>query len=382
MARQGNFVKNSSGYMSFKPSNLKDVEKTLVFDEEINNLIVTIHENLTRINTMSELIKDSDLFLYAYVYEEALESSKIEGTQCTMEDIFLSIKSDKIANRNNIDDIRETISNINAIETGVEKLKTLPLCTRFFKEIHKVLLNSTRGKNKNPGEIRTTQNWIGGSMIKEATFIPPNIDDMNEALKDLDDYINDENTNIDKIIKTALIHYQFETIHPFLDGNGRLGRIIILLYLIQEKLLYRPNVYMSYYLKIHQVEYYNKLMEVRLNDKYENYIKFFLYCFNETTKSVIKRISNIDELHRRNLSKLPITTRKKDSYKMVFSYIEKNPIFNIKEVQEDTKLSYNTINTVVSKLEEMEILSKQEEEAKRNKVYEYKEYVKLFRSVE
>ena len=262
-----------------------------------------------------------------------------------------------------------------------KRLKTLPLCTRFFKEIHKVLLNNVRGKNKNPGEIRITQNWIGGSTIKEATFIPPNIDDMNEALKELDDYINDENTNIDKIIKTALIHYQFETIHPFLDGNGRLGRIIILLYLIQEGLLSKPNVYMSYYLKMHQLEYYNKLMEVRLNDRYEEYIKFFLQCFNETTKSVIKRINNIDELHKRNLLRLPITNREKDSYRIVFNYIEKNPIFSITEIQKETKLSYNTINTVVSSLEEMGIISKQEEEAKRNKVYEYAEYVELFRNV-
>ena len=380
MGRQGIFVNNLSGYRSFKPSNLKDVEKKLVFDKEINNLITTLHENLTKINTMSELIQDADLFLYAYVYEEALESSKIEGTNCTMEDIFLNIKNDAKVSKNKFEDIKETISNINAIEKGIKRLKTLPICTRFFKEIHKILLSNVRGKNKNPGEIRTTQNWIGGNSIKEASFIPPNVDDMNESLKELDDYINEEKTNVDKIIKTALIHYQFETIHPFLDGNGRLGRIIILLYLMQEKLLLKPNVYMSYYLKMHQVEYYHSLMEVRLNDKYEEYIKFFLHCLNDTTKSVINRINNIDELHKKNLSKLPMTNREKDTAKIVFNYIEKNPIFSIKDIQEEVKLSYNTINTVVIKLEELNIVKKIED-VKRNRLYIYEEYVKMFRGV-
>jgi Fic family protein len=380
MKRQGQFINNLAGYRSFKPSNLRDVEKQLRYDDEINNLVISIHENLVKINTMSELIQDSDLFLYAYVYQEALESSRIEGTECTMEDIFLNINNDKPGNVKNIDDIRETISNIKAIDVGVEKLNKLPLCTRFFKELHEILLNNARGENKNPGEIRTTQNWIGGNSIKDATFIPPNVEDMKESLKELDEYINDESTTVDKIIKTALIHYQFETIHPFLDGNGRLGRIIILLYLVQEKLLSKPNVYMSYFLKIHQLEYYSKLMEVRLNDKYEEYIKFFSQCLNETTKSVINKINNLDELHKRNLSRLPIVNREKNNYKIVFNYIERNPIFSIGLIQNASHLSFNTVNTVVCKLEELGIVKKITD-IKRNKVYAYDEYFKLFASV-
>lgn len=380
MGRQGVFVNNLSGYKSFKPSNLKNVENQLIIDSEINNLIITIHENLAKINTMSDIIVDIDRFLYAYVYEEAVESSRIEGTECTMEDIFFNIKNEKLKNEKKITDIRETISNIKAIEEGVEKLNVLPLSTRFFKEIHKILLNNVRGENKNPGEIRITQNWIGASSIKDAVFIPPNIEDMNESLKDLDNYINNEEQTIDKLIKTALIHYQFETIHPFLDGNGRLGRIIILLYLIKEKLLLKPTLYMSYYLKIHQVEYYNKLMEVRINDKYEEYIKFFLYCLNETTKSTIKKINNINELHKKNLAKLPIINRKKNLYKKLFEYIEKNPIFNIREVQNDINVSYNSVKTAVEKFEELGII-KQNNNIKRNKIYTYEEYIALFKNV-
>ena len=380
MSRQGFFINNLSGYKSFNPSPLQEVEKCLNLDKETTNLIITIHENMSKINTMSELIPDSDLFLYSYVYKEALESSRIEGTECTMEDIFSNMNKNETENKKNIEDIKETISNIKAIEEGIKLLEELPLCTRFFKEVHKILLSNVRGENKNPGELRITQNWIGGNNINDATFIPPNVNDMNAALSKLDKYINDDKSEVDSLVKTALIHYQFETIHPFLDGNGRLGRIIILLHLIQEKLLLKPNVYMSYFLKINQLEYYHKLMDVRLNDKYEEYIKFFLLCLKDTTISVINKINNIDVLHKKNLSKLPTTNRQANSYEIVFNYIEQNPVFTIKEIQEAKKLSYNTINTIVKYLEDLGMV-KLKNEVKRNRFYVYEEYITLFKGV-
>lgn len=380
MSRQGYSINNLSGYKSFNPSPLQEIEKLLNLDKETLNLIIEIHRNMAKINTMSELIPDSDLFLYSYVYKEALESSRIEGTECTMEDIFSNIKKNEFESGKNINDIKETISNIKAIEEGVKLLEHLPLCTRFFKEIHKVLLNNVRGEKKNPGELRVTQNWIGGNNINSATFIPPNVENMNTSLNELDKYINDNKSDVDSLIKTALIHYQFETIHPFLDGNGRLGRIIVLLYMIQEKLLLKPNVYISYFLKINQLEYYHRLMDVRLNDKYEEYIKFFLLCLKDSTISVINKISNIDRLHKDNISKLPKTNRQKNSYKIVFNYIEQNPIFAIKEMQKATNLSYNTLNTVVKYLENSKII-KLKEDIKRNRVYVYEEYIELFKNV-
>lgn len=380
MSRQGYFINNLSGYKSFNPSPLQEIEKLLNLDKETLNLIIEIHKNMTKINTMSELIPDSDLFLYSYVYKEALESSRIEGTECTMEDIFSNINKNGFEHGKNINDIKETISNIKAIEEGIKLLEHLPLCTRFFKEIHKVLLNNVRGENKNPGELRTTQNWIGGNNISNATFIPPNIDDMNVALNELDKYINNDKSDVDSLIKTALIHYQFETIHPFLDGNGRLGRIIILLHLIQEKILLKPNVYMSYFLKINQLEYYHRLMDVRLNDRYEEYIKFFLLCLRDTTTSVINKITSINDLHKKILSILPTTNRQKNSYEIVFNYIEQNPIFTIKEIQKKMKLSYNTVNTIVEYFENLKIL-KLKDNVKRNRVYVYEEYIDLFKDV-
>lgn len=380
MSRQGYFINNLSGYKSFNPSPLQEIEKLLNLDKETLNLIIEIHKNMTKINTMSELIPDSDLFLYSYVYKEALESSRIEGTECTMEDIFSNINKNGFEHGKNINDIKETISNIKAIEEGIKLLEHLPLCTRFFKEIHKVLLNNVRGENKNPGELRTTQNWIGGNNISNATFIPPNIDDMNVASNELDKYINNDKSDVDSLIKTALIHYQFETIHPFLDGNGRLGRIIILLHLIQEKILLKPNVYMSYFLKINQLEYYHRLMDVRLNDRYEEYIKFFLLCLRDTTTSVINKITSINDLHKKILSILPTTNRQKNSYEIVFNYIEQNPIFTIKEIQKKMKLSYNTVNTIVEYFKNLKILILKDN-VKRNRVYVYEEYIDLFKDV-
>ena len=380
MSRQGYFINNLSGYKSFNPSPLQEIEKLLNLDKETLNLIIEIHKNMTKINTMSELIPDSDLFLYSYVYKEALESSRIEGTECTMEDIFSNINKNGFEHGKNINDIKETISNIKAIEEGIKLLEHLPLCTRFFKEIHKILLNNVRGENKNPGELRTTQNWIGGNNISNATFIPPNIDDMNVASNELDKYINNDKSDVDSLIKTALIHYQFETIHPFLDGNGRLGRIIILLHLIQEKILLKPNVYMSYFLKINQLEYYHRLMDVRLNDRYEEYIKFFLLCLRDTTTSVINKITSINDLHKKILSILPTTNRQKNSYEIVFNYIEQNPIFTIKQIQKKMKLSYNTVNTIVEYFKNLKILILKDN-VKRNRVYVYEEYIDLFKDV-
>ena len=373
-------MQNERGYKSFKPSNLQDVEIKLKIDNETNKLAQNINENLIKINMKSDLVKNSDLFLYAYVYEEAVESSKIEGTECTMEDIFENINKTENNNIFNIADIKETISNIRAIEYGVKKIKEMPLSTRFYKEIHKTLLSNVRGERKSPGELRTSQNWIGGKSIEDASFVPPNVEDMNEALNELDKYINDESDNINKIIKCALIHYQFETIHPFLDGNGRLGRIIILLYLIKEELLNKPYVYMSYFLKINQIEYYDKLTKVREEDKYEEYIKFFLHCFNEAVDSVLRRMDTLNELHNKNISKLPINNRKKKSYEIIFNYIENNPIFIIKEVVEQTNLSFNTVNSVLKKFEELDIIKKQNLYM-RNKVYLYEEYINVFKRV-
>lgn len=370
MKRQGEYVKNNiknASYMSFKPANLQDVAPTIKRDVEMDDLLIVVYKNLAKIEKLSEYVKSTEFFLYAYILKEAVESSRIEGTECTMQDV---LSEAYIKEKKNVEDIKEVISNMSAIFYGVEKINELPLCTKLYKEIHKELLKNVRGKNKNPGEVRNSQNWIGGNLIDTASFIPPNVDDMYVALSMFDKYVNDENIIIDKITNVALIHYQFETIHPFLDGNGRLGRIIILLYLINNGLLRKPLVYLSYYLKINQSEYYDKLMKVRSDGSYEEYIKFFLRCLKEATGNVVSKIEALENLHTKNIELLPKSNREKNTLSLVFEYIEKNPIFSIKSVMEYTKLSFNTINSNINTLMKLNIVSNYTN-ALRNKVYIY-----------
>lgn len=370
MKRQGGYVKNNiknASYMSFKPANLQDVALTIKRDVEMDDLLIAVYKNLAKIEKLSEYVKSTEFFLYAYILKEAVESSRIEGTECTMQDV---LSEAYIKEKKNVEDIKEVISNMSAIFYGVEKINELPLCTKLYKEIHKELLKNARGKNKNPGEVRNSQNWIGGNSIDTASFIPPNVDDMNVALSMLDKYVNDENIIIDKIINVALIHYQFETIHPFLDGNGRLGRIIILLYMINNGLLKKPLVYLSYYLKINQSEYYDKLMKVRSDGSYEEYIKFFLRCLKEATGNVLFKIETLEDLHNKNIELLPKSNREKNTLSIVFECIEKNPIFSIKSIMEYTKLSFNTINSNIKTLMKLNIVSNYTN-ALRNKVYIY-----------
>ena len=408
MNRQGEYVKKNIGnasYKSFKPSNLKDVVNTFERDVEMDDILIKIYENLAKIEKLSEYVKSTEFFLYSYIYKEALESSKIEGTICTMQDVlseiyiknkdtsnnivFAKVKTknqgnyhtrhfdnrlNRGAHNKKIDDIKEVISNISAIYFGVKKIKELPLCTRLYKEIHKELLKNVRGATKNPGELRSTQNWIGGKTIELAKFIPPNVHDMNEALNMFDEYINDDKIIIDKIINIALIHYQFETIHPFLDGNGRLGRIIILLYMIKVELIKEPIVYLSYYLKMNQSEYYEKLTKVREEGKYEEYVKFFLRCMKEATNDVVNKIEVLEKLHNTNIALLPTTKREKNTLRIVFDCIEKEPIFSIKSIMEHTNLAFNTINSNINTLKKLNIVSNYVETS-RNQVFIYK---KLF----
>lgn len=379
MNRQGEYIKNNIGnasYKSFKPSDLKDVANTFERDVEMDDYLIKIYENLAKIEKLSEYVKSTEFFLYTYIYKEALESSKIEGTECTMQDVLSEIY---IKNNKKIDDIKEVISNINAIYFGVKKIKELPLCTRLYKEIHKELLKNVRGANKNPGELRSSQNWIGGKTIELAKFIPPNVEDMNEALNMFDEYINDDNVKIDRIINVALIHYQFETIHPFLDGNGRLGRIIILLYMIKKEMIKEPIVYLSYYLKIHQSEYYEKLTKVREEGKYEEYVKFFLRCMKEATNEVAYKIEVLEKLHNSTIALLPSTKRKKDTLRIVYDYIEKEPIFSIKSIMKQTNLAFNTINSNINVLKKLNIVSNYVE-ASRNQVFIYKKLCDIISS--
>ena len=286
--RAGYYRTNLSGdmaYKSFVPSRLPP-KPELKIDEEMLSLLTKAIGSISTLETVSNRIPDKLLFTAMYVRKEALLSSQIEGTQVTFEDIL-----DPMLEKNTNRDVEEVVNYINAANYAIKRLETLPLCNRLIREAHRILMNGLRGQDKSLGEFRSSQIWIGGygASIKNARYIPPCPQDMIQAMFDLEKYMNDENeTNI--LIRAAFIHYQFETIHPFLDGNGRVGRLLIMLFLIDNKVLTTPALYISYFLKKYQLEYYDRLSAVRIKGNFEQCVKFFLRAINEAAQDAVKTI--------------------------------------------------------------------------------------------
>ena len=251
MGIAGTYITNLSGdavYQSFRPSPLPP---ELNIDNETLSLLTGATKAIAELDTLATYIPNINLFVSMYVRKEALLSSQIEGTQATLEDVL-----DPLIEENTNRNVADVVNYIKATEFALDRLNTLPLCNKLLKETHAVLMQGVRGQEKNPGEFRISQNWIGsqGSSIKNARYIPPNPQDMAEAMSDLEKYMNGDDS-LDVLIRAALIHYQFETIHPFLDGNGRIGRLLITLFLMEKKVLHSPALYISYYLKLNRVEY-------------------------------------------------------------------------------------------------------------------------------
>lgn len=376
MDRAGIYVDNLTGeasYKSFKPNPLPPIPEISI-DEELVRLIVDANRQLTKLDTASQLISNADLFISMYVRKEALISSQIEGTQCTLDDVL-----DPEADTNVNLDVSDVVNYVKATQYALKRLENFPLCCRLMKEVHEVLMEGVRGEDKTPGEFRYSQNWIGPAncSLKDARYIPPNVDDMQIAMSDLEKYMN-ENVEYDPLIRVALIHYQFETIHPFLDGNGRIGRLLILLYLMEQGLLRKPVIYISYFLKKNQVEYYDRISEVRRSGNFEQWIRFFLEAVSKAAADSLESIGKLSELHDKNVEKLPKTTRSKDNLRAVFDYIEQYPIIDIKRTAKELEVSYNTVATAVKKLVELGILQ-ETTNAARNRVFAYEEYLGILR---
>ena len=376
MNRAGEFVNNLSGdlgYRSFRPAPLPPMPEILV-DGNMLDKLLDANRSLASLETASRLIPNVELFISMYVRKEALISSQIEGTQCTLDDVL-----DPDADVNVNLDVGDVINYVRAATYAIERLDTLPLCNRLLREIHKELLTGVRGQEKNPGEFRRSQNWIGASncSLKEARYIPPNVEDMDVALADLERYMN-ENDDLDPLIRIALIHYQFETIHPFLDGNGRVGRLMILLYLMEQGLISKPIIYISYFLKKNRIEYYDRISEVRRNGNYEQWVTFFLEAVSAAAKDSMRTIEELSALHTRNVDRLPVSKRQNDNVKRVFDYLEQYPIIDIKRTSAALGISYNTTSSAVSKLVGIGIL-KETTNSFRNRVFSYEEYLDILR---
>ena len=374
--RAGYWKTNLSGemaYQSFVPSPLPPTPP-IEISEDILEQLIKANSQLAILESVATRIPDVDLFVSMYVRKEALMSSQIEGTQATLEDVLDPLIEDN-TNRN----VADVVNYIKATEYAIRRLHELPLCNRLLKETHAILMEGVRGQEKNPGEFRCSQNWIGGkgSTLRNAKYIPPSPDDMTEAMSDLEKYINADD-RLDGLIRAALIHYQFETIHPFLDGNGRIGRLLITLFLMEKKILTTPALYISYFLKKNRVEYYDRMTEVRSKGNYEQWVKFFLQAIAESAKDAIAAIDELTALHDKNVDLVAGMGRASKNAMLVFRYLEANPIIEIGKTAEAFGITFGTASNVVERLSSAGILE-QTTTGRRNRTFAYKDYLAILR---
>lgn len=374
--RAGYFITNLSGemaYKSFVPAPLPP-QPHIELTEDIINLLIRANSKLAILESVATRTPNVELFVSMYVRKEALMSSQIEGTQATLEDVL-----DPLVEANTNRNVADVVNYIKATEFAIKRLNDLPLCNRLIKETHSVLMVGVRGQEKSPGEFRRSQNWIGGqgSTLKNARYIPPSPEDMIEAMSDLEKYINNHD-DLDVLIRAALIHYQFETIHPFLDGNGRVGRLLITLFLIEKKVLSTPALYISYFLKKNRVEYYDRMTEVRAKGNYEQWVAFFLRALLESAEDAISTIDKLIVLHDKNVALISSMGRAAKNVLLVFEYLEANPIIEIGKTAEALSITFNTASNAIKRLSNANIL-KQTTNASRNRTFAYDEYLCILR---
>ena len=375
--RAGAFVSNLTGemaYQSFRPAPLPP-NPPIALSGELVAKLVDANKKLAALDGLSARIPNMDLFVSMYVRKEALLSSQIEGTQCTLDDILNPLMEEN-TNRN----VSDVVNYIKATEFALNRLHSLPLCNRLIKETHAVLMEGVRGQEKSPGEFRYSQNWIGGqgSTIRNARYIPPNPEDMQTAMFDLEKYMNGDDS-LDPLIQAALIHYQFETTHPFLDGNGRVGRLLITLFLMEKGILSRPALYISYFLKMNRIEYYDRMTQVRKTGDYEQWVMFFLQALSDSAGDAIQTIDALTALHNQSVAKLgAFSKRQQTNLLKLFAYIETNPIIDIQKTAAALGLSYNTVSKMVTILVDEGIL-RQTDKAGKAKIYSYADYLDILR---
>ena len=361
-------------YKSFSPSKI-NIE-WIVSNPQVNKLLEEANLKLGELNAFSEIVPDVDLFIRMHVVKEATSSSRIEGTQTNIE---VAVLKEKDISNEKKDDWREVQNYINAMNDAISSLQNLPISTRLIKLAHKILLQSVRGKNKMPGEYRTSQNWIGGATISDAVFIPPHFSELPELLSDLENFLNNNSINVPHLIKIGIAHYQFETIHPFLDGNGRAGRLLITLYLVANKILTKPTLYLSDFFEKNRQLYYDNLTVVRTKNDLTQWIKFFLTGVTQTSKNGIDTFQKIlqlrTEIEERKIIKMG---KRIPLAKKVIYYLYKYPIVNPGYLVDEFGISKQTANSMIHDLVKLKILTEIIGQ-KRNRLFVFQDYINLFK---
>lgn len=370
--KSGTFI-NQGTFKSFIPSGIN--REWMMNDMEVLELLSQADRQIGRLDMYSEHTPNINLFVTMHVTKEATKSSKIEGTKTNIEEALQD--KEELAEEDR-DDWEEVQNYIRALNLAINSLEELPLSSRLIKIAHKTLLKGVRGKHKIPGQFRTSQNWIGGASISDATFIPPPCSEVAKLMSDLEKFSHNEGIKLPHLLKIALIHFQFETIHPFLDGNGRVGRLLITLYLVEKGVLKKPVLYLSDFFERHRQLYYDKLMKARLENDLRGWFKFFLVGIIETAKGSIETFDNIMKLQKETDQKVQALGARTSNARIVIAQLYLNPIIRVQKVAEVTSLSLPSAYKLVNALEEMKIL-KEAPGGKRGKQYWFEEYINLFK---
>jgi Fic family protein len=360
-------------YKSFQP---EFINRQLQIDNmEVLQLLSQADRELGRLDMYSKYIPNIELFISMHVLKEATQSSKIEGTQTNMDEALLEKEDLPLDKR---DDWEEVQNYTKAMEWAIEHLDKLPFSSRLIRETHRVLLQGVRGEKKQPGEFRISQNWIGGATINDAVFIPPVHSSVPELMSDIEKFIHNEEIHIPELLKIGLVHYQFETIHPFLDGNGRVGRLLIPLYLVCKGILQKPVLYLSDFFEKNRKLYYDNLTTVRENNNLEQWYKFFLVGVIETAKNGIITFDNILQLQKQIDIDIQSLGSRALKAKKVIDYLYKRPMITADKVSEVASISMPSSYKLISDLEKLNVL-KENTGGQRSRVYVFDNYLNLFR---
>lgn len=370
---QAGFYKQQYEYKSFSPERINHAWE--IADSEVQQLLSDADRVLGELNAFSQLVPNVDFFIRMHIMKEATQSSRIEGTRTNMEEALQDAQDIEPEKR---DDWQEVQNYIQAINAAIEQLKTLPLSNRLLKDTHRILMQGVRGEHKQPGEFRHSQNWIGVS-LKNAAFIPPHQDEVPDFMSDLEKFLHNDALYVPHLVRIAIAHYQFETVHPFLDGNGRLGRLMIALYLASFGLLHKPALYLSDYFERHKTEYIDRLMAVREANKIKEWLVFFLFGVRETAANSIQVFKDIIALKERlEREVLPhFSTRRQENAQTLMQYLYQNPLVNIKDVAKMLGINVNTASALINDFVKYGILAELTGK-RRNRTFWFVEYVFIF----
>lgn len=370
--KAGTYI-NQGYYKSYQP---ELINKQLLIDNmEVLQLLSKADRELGRLDMYSNYIPNVDLFISMHVAKEATQSSRIEGTQTNIDDALLDKEDIPLDKR---DDWEEVQNYIKAMEWAVLALDKLPFSARLIRETHKVLLQGVRGEKKQPGDFRTSQNWIGGATLNDAVFVPPVHTTVPELMSDIEKFLYNEEIHFPELLKIGLAHYQFETIHPFLDGNGRVGRLLIPLYLVSKGILQKPILYLSDFFEKNRKLYYDNLTLVREKNDLNQWFKFFLVGIIQTAESGIATFDKILQLQKSTETQLQTLGSRAANAKKVVDYLYKRPIINAEKISEITGISMPTAYKLIVDLERLEIL-KEITGGQRGRTYVYDKYFQIFR---